>query len=172
MRGTRGRRSGTGATGEVGASPATQGAPLRAPCGDLRSCPREGSGDPAESSGQARYRGRMVCGTQACPVCGPKIRWRRPQETETALARYLETGGGAVMVALTAPHRRGNDLGEMWDALTAAWRSITTGRHRAGLRERFGHRRTIRATEVTHARHGWHVHQHPVEGAWTIKIRD
>jgi len=116
----------------------------------------------ADARGAGHWRGLETCGSVACPCCGPKIRRRRAEETDLALRRHLEAGGGAVMLTLTMPHGRSSELGAMWDALAAAWRNLVSGRHRQMLRDRFGHRFTVRATEVTYGRHGWHVHLHVV----------
>ena len=111
--------------------------------------------------GAAHYTGLAVCGNlPVCPVCSAKIRHGRGQEIARAAEAHQRRGGGLLFVTLTAPHNRSMSLEDCWDLIRHAFREIVRGRHRATLRERFGVQGFIRATEVTHGRNGWHVHQH------------
>ncbi len=111
--------------------------------------------------GAAHYTGLAVCGNLAvCPVCGPKIRHGRGREIARAAHAHQQAGGGLLFVTLTAPHDRSMSLDDCWDLIRLAFGEVMRGRHRATLRDRFGVRGFVRATEVTHGRAGWHVHQH------------
>jgi hypothetical protein len=70
-------------------------------------------------------------------------------------------GGGFGLMTLTLRHRDGQSLASLWDSLSLAWRKVQ--QHRAWRREvRPALLGYVRVVEVTHGRHGWHVHLHAV----------
>jgi hypothetical protein len=70
--------------------------------------------------------------------------------------------GSAALVTLTFRHRRGQRLGHLWDALSAAWGAVTSGRGWVADQQVFGIRGWLRTVETTHGDAGWHVHVHAV----------
>jgi hypothetical protein len=96
----------------------------------------------------------------ACPVCAEKILMRRQEEVARALATWTGLAGRIGFVTLTMRHNRGQRLGDLWDALTSAWSSTTSGRPWRDLCARYGVEGWARVVEVTNGKHGWHVHAH------------
>lgn len=110
---------------------------------------------------RAGFAGLMICGSVwSCPVCSAKILFHRQGEVEAALAAWSARGGRLAMVTLTMRHDRGQSLSLLWDALSAAWRAVVTGRAWARARKDFDVGGYVRAVEVTHGAAGWHVHVH------------
>jgi len=64
------------------------------------------------------------------------------------------------MVTLTMRHHQGQSLADCWDALSKAWRAVTSGKQWMVDAERAGLVGWARAVEVTHGKNGWHVHVH------------
>jgi hypothetical protein len=121
--------------------------------------PRQGIAVRTGADG-AYFSGLAACGSLSCPVCGPRIRHGRAQEVARAAEAHTKAGGGLVFVTLTVPHRRGDDLDDLWRIVADAFRSVLSGGSRKALRERFGWVGHIRATETTYGSSGWHVHVH------------
>jgi hypothetical protein len=120
--------------------------------------------------GVASVRGVQRCASiHCCPWCAPKIRHGRAQEINEAGTAHLEAGGGLLFVTLTVPHREGDSLRRLWDAVAGAYREVTQGGAwsswgmlwgldvRGNGRRRFG---SIRSLEVTYGDNGWHPHLH------------
>lgn len=106
----------------------------------------------------ARYRGLMRCASiWACPVCSARIRQERAEDIGLAVKRHRERGGRVWLVSLTLPHDFEDDLGELWETVAKGWRRCLSGQ---GWRVRLGVVGTIRSTEVTYGRSGWHPHVH------------
>ena len=112
---------------------------------------------------RAGVAGLQSCGSPwACPVCSRKISAERSREVAQVLRTVAERNGSAALVTLTMRHREGDRLDVLWDALSHAWGAVTSGRGWVNDRERFGIVGWLRAVEVTHGAHGWHVHVHAV----------
>lgn len=104
-----------------------------------------------------------------CPVDAAKIRVVRARDASEACVRHIEAGGTAYLVTLTARHYKRHGLADLMDAITTAFKGLTSGaqwagdkaRGREGERKRMGVVGIIRSTEVTHSeRNGWHPHLH------------
>lgn len=129
----------------------------------------------------AGFQGLSTCGSVwACPVCASKVAARRQREVAEAVTTWHRRGGRVAMLTLTMRHHAGQSLADLWDGLAVAWARVTSGR--AWVREQTEHgsrfARTVltgagagrevvdlrvpflRAVEVTHGEHGWHVHIH------------
>ena len=64
-----------------------------------------------ECSGTAHYSGLIVCGSVwTCPVCGAKISEKRRGELNAAIEQHKSRGGDVLLLTLTTPHARGDDL--------------------------------------------------------------
>lgn len=112
-------------------------------------------------SGRAGYAGLQTCGMAwVCPVCNARIMAQRSLEIGAAVERWTADGGQVAFQTLTLRHTRAQSLGEVWDAIAAAWRSTTSGAPWRRIRERAGLAGYLRVVEVTVGAHGWHVHVH------------
>lgn len=114
--------------------------------------------------GVAGFAGLASCGSVwADPVCNAKIMARRAVEIGAAIARWQHGEGGATaLVTLTMRHHRHHRLETVWDALTAAWGSVTNGKQWAKDKQRHQVAGWVRVVEVTLGVNGWHVHVHAV----------
>ena len=109
----------------------------------------------------ARYVGLIACSrVWTCPVCSSKISNRRAEELKAAMTQAKAKGLRVALLTVTVPHVRADALEPLLDRLLTAWRSFTTGRVSARLREAIGLVGTIRNIEVTHGLSGWHPHFH------------
>lgn len=97
----------------------------------------------------------------ACPVCSARIQAERSVELAAAIENHHDRGGSVAMLTLTMRHNASQSLASLWDALGRAWHA-TTAQNRAVRRARAaaGVMGFMRTVEVTHGRHGWHVHIH------------
>jgi hypothetical protein len=59
-------------------------------------------------------------------------------------------------------HRFGVALARYWDALTAAWGRVTSGKIWQAEQRFYGVVGWLRAVEITHGEAGWHIHVHAV----------
>lgn len=113
------------------------------------------------TGGSAGYGGVATCGNVwLCPVCSAKIASRRRDEVQAVVDAALERGCYVSMLTLTMRHNAGQKLGHLWDSLQDAWAHVASGRRWQTFREQMGWIGFIRAVEVTHGKHGWHVHTH------------
>lgn len=116
--------------------------------------------------GTASYSGLQTCGSVwACPVCAAKIAERRRAEIMAAMAAHKAADGCVNMLTLTAPHQRGDDLGELLAKQAKALNGFWNDRQVKAVFEAMGVIGQIRALEVTHGRlspqnNGWHPHYH------------
>lgn len=116
--------------------------------------------------GTASYSGLQTCGSVwVCPVCAAKIAERRRAEIIAAMAAHNAAGGCVHMLTLTAPHQRGDDLGELLAKQAKALNSFWNDRQVKAVLYEMGTVGQIRALEVTHGRksahnNGWHPHYH------------
>lgn len=109
----------------------------------------------------AGYGGLALCGSVwACPVCAGKIAAHRKEEVSRVADRAMSSGAVVSLLTLTQRHHKGQTLGDLWKALSYAWNKVTSGRRWQELKRQLGMIGYIKATEVTHGRHGWHVHIH------------
>ena len=117
----------------------------------------------------AGYAGLATCGSVwACPPCAAKIAARRAEELADVMAAVHRSGGSAYLVTLTMRHHKGQRLATLWDAVSAAWSAVTTGR--AWTEDQAGMLGWARVVEVTHSpRSGWHVHVHALL-AWSGQV--
>lgn len=135
---------------------------------------------PTPNGPRAGFQGLATCGSVwACPVCSHKVATRRSEQLAEAIRRWESQGGRVAMVTLTMRHKRGQDLSDLWDALSYAWqavlknewaadqetygtpipRLVTHGKRKGQVvtENRIG---WVRAVEATHGVNGWHLHIH------------
>jgi Replication protein len=110
--------------------------------------------------GAAGYSGLQTCGSVwMCPICARTITEARRRDLQH-MAEFVRGGGGEVlMLTLTVPHGRGDDLRDLRTRLMSAYNRLTSGRYRlsALVPSYLG---AVRSLEVTHGQHGWHPHVH------------
>lgn len=109
----------------------------------------------------AGYGGLHTCGSVwACPVCSAKIAARRKTDLQQVVDHAVKHGMTVSMLTLTQRHHNGQGLKKLWNALSTAWNRVTSGRRWIEFKEQLGLVGYVRANEVTHGKHGWHVHSH------------
>lgn len=116
--------------------------------------------------GTACYQGLQTCGSVwTCPVCAAKIAERRKQELVQAMDYHKANGGSVLLLTLTTPHTRADDLEQLLAAQGKALSSFRADRAVKAVLAEMGHIGQVRALEVTHGRksahnNGWHPHFH------------
>jgi plasmid rolling circle replication initiator protein Rep len=107
------------------------------------------------------FTGLFTCGSVwACPNCAAKIQERRRVEIATAMDHMYEHGKKAVMVTLTFPHSKRNNLQGLLDAQKQAFVYLRKGRVWDLFKQRVGYNGLIRSLEITYGENGWHPHTH------------
>jgi hypothetical protein len=110
----------------------------------------------------AGFGGLTTCGSiWACPVCSAKISARRTDELTKLIEWNAERQGTVALLTLTMRHHTGHRLRQLRNALTAAWRHVTSSRAWKTTRKDLGQDGYVRAIEATHSPdNGWHLHIH------------
>lgn len=109
----------------------------------------------------ARYKNLQTCASVwACPVCAAVISERRSLELRQAIDKHQAAGGQVLLLTLTNPHTRTDDLDEMLDAQSRAMSRFNGHRLARSIWADMGCIGTVRAWEVTHGANGWHPHFH------------
>lgn len=113
-------------------------------------------------SGTASFSGLQTCSSvHACPVCSSKIMASRQKELKRAAEKWGKKGKSLGLLTLTMRHKRGDSLKTLWDALSKAWTSVSSGSGWVSDKSTFGIGAFIRAVELTRSEtNGWHVHLH------------
>jgi hypothetical protein len=111
--------------------------------------------------GQARYHGLETCRrVWLCPVCAPRISFKRARLLEAQIARWLKSGHAVLFQTLTFPHDFGDPLLDSAQIAAKGFTFILRGRAWQDVKRRFGIVGTVRALEVTVGANGWHPHLH------------
>ena len=116
----------------------------------------------------ASYHGLQTCSSVwSCPVCAAKIAERRRAELAAAVATHKAQGGECLLLTLTTPHQRGDDLGQLLDAQAKALGRFWKDKSVRKILDSIGLIGQVRAAEVTHGRksrsnNGWHPHYHVI----------
>lgn len=134
----------------------------------------------------ASYQGLMTCGSVwSCPRCSAVIAHTRAEEIGRAVRECHRQGGKVYLMTLTMRHTSRDRLAELWDGLSAGWRSAFGTRKWTGQRGRLveragktavvksrpgdaelfdvaGMTRVVEATYgvPTRGGNGWHLHVH------------
>lgn len=99
-------------------------------------------------------------GVSVCPCCSGLILRERSKELDEGIAHHMRTGGGVLMLTLTASHSRKDSLKSEIDVLQKAYKS-TTRRNFNGLGDDAGIFGKVRRKETTYGNaNGWHHHYH------------
>lgn len=116
--------------------------------------------------GSASFSGLQTCGSVwSCPVCSAKIAERRRVEILAAMTAWKASDGIVLMLTLTCPHQRSDDLVELLAKQAKALKAMFSDRSVKSIFKAMGVIGQIKATEVTHGRlsefdNGWHPHYH------------
>lgn len=109
----------------------------------------------------AFYTGLQTCSSVwNCPVCASKISERRRIELLFAIDAHEGSGGQVLLLTLTNPHSRTDNLQAMLKAQALAMSRFNGDKAARLLFSSIGCIGTVRAWEVTHGDNGWHPHFH------------
>ena len=111
--------------------------------------------------GSASVSGLHTCGSKLCPVCNARESGSQIAKVQKAAAKLLTGKGCAVMLTLTIPHQRGDNLAKLLDALQGAWNASLSGRG-GKVWKSYGRTHYLRALDYTHGENGHHPHYHAV----------
>jgi hypothetical protein len=111
--------------------------------------------------GSASVAGLHTCGSKLCPVCNARTSGKQIGKVQKAAAKLMTGKGCALMLTLTIPHQRGDDLGDLLDALQGAWNASLSGRG-GKVWKSYGRTHYLRALDYTHGVNGHHPHFHAV----------
>lgn len=142
-----------------GARPLTSLARLRA-CGRTTVTGLGGPSMRHTAEKGAGYAGLSTCSSPwACPLCAGKIAAKRAADLVAVMTMVRLMGGSAFLVTFTVRHHKAHRLAELWDAVSAGWGAVTSGRQwHADAADLFGWCRVVEATHTPSA--GWHLHVH------------
>lgn len=107
--------------------------------------------------------GLAQCGSVwACPVCSAKIQAVRSLEIKQALEWANGQGLRVQLMTLTARHDYSDRLIDLMARMSESFADMKRGRSYRRIVKDADLTGYIRAVEMTHGRHGWHVHYHIV----------
>jgi hypothetical protein len=114
-------------------------------------------------NGRASWSGISVCGSVwTCPVCSTKIQKSRRDEVQKALKAHRANGGVAILANFTFSHSKLDKLADLMPAFAKAQSRLKASRAYARIKNTLGLVGTIKATELTHGKNGWHPHTHEI----------
>lgn len=114
------------------------------------------------SDRRAYYAGLMACGLLwVCPVCAAKIQSVRAAEVRSGIDAWTTASGSVLLLTLTVPHTRRDDLSGLLSGFNDAYRRFTNGAPMKRLKQAYGLSGSIKGLEVTWGEaSGWHPHAH------------
>lgn len=105
----------------------------------------------------------QTCGNVwICPVCAAQVAENRKGELKKAIKTHVQNGGGVYLATYTVPHKREDDLKEMFLRFKDARQRFKRGAPMKRIKDRFFWNGSITATEITYGQNGWHPHTHEV----------
>lgn len=105
----------------------------------------------------------QTCGSiHSCAVCSAKLRQRRAMEIDAAVRQHLERGWTALFWTATLPHDFGDELSHLLTSVARAFSRVIGGRGWLEDKKEYAVSGTIRASETTHGKAGWHPHLHVI----------
>ncbi len=131
--------------------------------------------------GTAYFSGVLYCGSPwSCPVCSPKVLWRRGLEIDRILLAARARGGSVLFVTLTCRHFAWDDAKSTVKVMSQGVGKLLAGREWAGdtgkerdkkiaagkpvsdgYKGELGYVGQVRVLELTHSsRNGFHPHVH------------
>lgn len=112
--------------------------------------------------GSASVSGLHTCGSRGmCPICSARLAGEQVAKLQRSAAKLLTGERSALMLTLTLPHQRGDDLGWLLDALQSSWNATLSGQGRKVLKS-YGQIAYMRGLDYTHGENGHHPHYHSV----------
>lgn len=114
-----------------------------------------------KTTGKAHFANLATCkSVWACPICAHRITEERRADLQTGVTLHAMKGGKMLLMSLTFPHQRGDELKGQLKGLAKALNKLTAMRRFRSLLESVGWIGSVRALEVTHGENGWHPHVH------------
>lgn len=114
-----------------------------------------------DARGGVRFYGLETCRrVWLCPVCAPRIAWKRAYLLEEQIRRWLGDGHAVLFQTLTFPHDYADPLKESAALAARAFTAVLSGRRWQEEKTRYGIEGTVRALEITLGPNGWHPHLH------------
>lgn len=111
--------------------------------------------------GQVRFLNLETCRrVWLCPVCAPRIAWKRAQLLEGQMRRWLDAGRAALFQTLTFPHDYADPLQDSACVTAKAFTAVLSGRKWQDDKHRYDIIGNVRSMEVTVGSNGWHPHIH------------
>jgi replication protein len=95
-----------------------------------------------------------------CPVCAPRIAWKRAQLLESQTDRWLKAGRSVLFQTLTFPHDYADPLSDSAKVAAKAFTAVLSGRKWQDDKDRYDVVGSVRSLEVTVGGSGWHPHIH------------
>lgn len=126
----------------------------------------------SKAHGTCHLRDLAICGSVwDCPICSAKVSERRRIELSNATKQYKENYGGSILlVTFTYPHKKEDDLKQLFDKQQKAsewFYSHRTYKGPKGIRHRHNLDGRVKALEINHGNlNGWHPHVHEL---WFIE---
>ncbi len=114
-------------------------------------------------TGKAHFSGLQTCGSVwVCPVCSSKVSECRRLEIQNAIEQWKNQGGDVILVTLTFPHSKNDNLKEMLLKQSKASKMFKSRKaYSKHLKAFYGIKGTIRSLETTYSEaNGWHPHLH------------
>jgi hypothetical protein len=123
----------------------------------------------SQKHGKCHYGDLVICGgVWDCPVCAAKISERRRVELTTGIKQHTTNGGSVLLVTLTYPHKREDNLQELLDKQKKASEYFYRHRTYKELKKRYMKIGRVRALEINHGEaNGWHPHIHEL---WFLQL--
>ena len=112
--------------------------------------------------GHVSKKGLVSCGLLwQCSVCRQRLLREKRELLKTVTQRSATNN---VMVTLTMPHKKGDDLAHMMTTLRDGWNRFRNDRQWKHLQKRLGFKWGVSTTEVTYGKNGFHPHLHVLLG--------
>lgn len=115
----------------------------------------------AQATGSAFYSGLISCGcVWTCPVCAVKIQEKRRIEIAKAINYAYSNNLQPVLVTLTFPHSKYQQLSPLLKMQADALAKLRKGKLWDNFKNDINYSGLIRSLELTYGVNGWHPHTH------------
>jgi hypothetical protein len=98
----------------------------------------------------------------ACPWCSYNIASVRSAQLSQIFSNWSKLGYHTTFATFTVSHNNQTKLDELWSNLLKSWKMFQQGKGYYILKKDFDLVGSIRATEATHGKNGFHLHLHVV----------
>lgn len=104
--------------------------------------------------------GVMRCNSSnVCVSCSSRIGKHRRDVVQAVFEQAHRSGYVISMLTFTIRHKAGDDLKELLESMTEAYKNVVSSNTYVKLKRKYG-AEFLRITEVTHGANGWHPHFH------------